>query len=267
MRVENSSQASSNSNRQFNPFSLAGKLALITGGGTGLGLGMAQAVIDAGGKVILTGRREEVLREAVAQLGEKEAYMVHDITDLASIPALAQAVNDRFGKLDILINNAGIHHKQDAVETSDTDFEKVLLTHVHGAFAMTREFAPSMIKRKEGSIIFISSMSAIMGMPKVIAYSAAKTAVSGMVRALASEFSPHGVRVNAIVPGWIESEMSNKALNSDPERKRKVMSRTPLGHMGKPADIGHAAVFLASPAAQFITGAELRVDGGAGIGF
>lgn len=251
------------------PFSLAGKLALITGGGTGLGLGMAQAIVAAGGQVVLTGRREDKLRDAVLQLGPDAAaaYIVHDITDLASVPGLVAELTARHGEPDILINNAGNHHKQPALETSDEDFERVLHTHVQGSFALARACAPSMVRRQSGSILFISSMSALMGIPSVIAYTAAKAAVSGMVRALASELSPHGVRVNAIVPGWIESEMTRKAFAGDPERARKILGRTPAGRLGQPADIGHAAVFLCSEAARFITGTELRVDGGASIGF
>lgn len=106
-----------------------------------------------------------------------------------------------------------------------------------------------------------------MGIPNVVAYTAAKTAVAGMVRALASEWSTHGVRVNSITPGWIKSDMTVKALDSDPPRKQKIMSRTYMGHLGSPEDIGWAAVYLSSPAARFVTGVDLRIDGGAGIGF
>ena len=250
-----------------NPFSLSGKIALITGGGTGLGLGMAHAIIQAGGKVVISGRRADKLKEACDGLGPRAAYIQHDINELDSMSDLVDEVERRFGPIEILINNAGNHLKSNALDTSDDGFAEVLQTHVQGGFALARECARRMIMRKSGSILFISSMSAIMGIPNVVAYSAAKTAVAGMVRALASEWSPHGVRVNAITPGWIKSDMTEKALDSDPARKQKIMSRIYLGHMGTAEDIGWAAVYLSSPAARYVTGLDLRIDGGAGYAF
>ena len=124
-----------------------------------------------------------------------------------------------------------------------------------------------MIERGGGSILFIASMTSLLGMPKVVAYSAAKSAIVGMVRAMASEWSPHGVRVNAIAPGWIETEMTRKAMDGDPQRKAKILSRTPMARFGQPADVGMAAVYLCSPAARFVTGVLLPIDGGASVGF
>jgi gluconate 5-dehydrogenase len=250
-----------------NPFDLSGKLALITGGGIGLGLGMAHAIIQAGGKVVITGRRADKLKEACDGLGSSSSYIQHDINELDSIPGLVDEVESRFGPIEILINNAGNHLKKNALETSDDGLAEVLQTHVQGGFGLARECARRMIPRKSGSILFISSMSAIMGIPNVVAYSAAKTAVAGMVRALASEWSPHGVRVNSITPGWIKSDMTEKALDSDPPRKQKIMSRIYMGHMGSSEDIGWAAVYLSSPAARYVTGLDLRIDGGAGYAF
>lgn len=250
-----------------NPFSLTGKLALITGGGTGLGLGMAHAIIQAGGKVVITGRTADTLKEACDRLGPGSAYIEHDINELDSIPGLVDEVESRFGPIEILINNAGNHLKKSALETSDDGFAGILQTHVQGGFSLARECARRMIPRKSGSILFISSMSAIMGIPGIVAYTAAKTAVAGMVRALASEWSPHGVRVNSITPGWIKSDMSEKALGGDPPRKQKIMSRIIMGHMGSAEDIGWAAVYLSSPAARYVTGLDLRIDGGAGCAF
>ncbi|HET6722893.1 MAG TPA: SDR family oxidoreductase, partial [Chitinophagaceae bacterium] len=134
-------------------------------------------------------------------------------------------------------------------------------------FAISREVVKQMLKQKRGSIINISSMAAQYGLPKVIAYSASKTAIDGMTRAMAVELSPKGIRVNAIAPGFIITDMTDKALNSDPERKSKVFGRTPMGYMGQPSDIGDAALFLASDAAKYITGVVLPVDGGNSIGF
>ena len=132
---------------------------------------------------------------------------------------------------------------------------------------VSREVVKQMVKQNSGSIINISSMAAQYGLPKVIAYSASKTAIDGMTRAMAVELGPKGIRVNAIAPGFIITDMTDKALNSDPERKAKVFNRTPMGHMGQTSDIGDAALFLASDAAKYITGVVLPVDGGNSIGF
>ncbi len=248
-------------------FSLAGETALITGAGTGLGLGMARCLHAAGARVALVGRREEPLREAEAALGDRAAVFVHDVMDFAAAPGLVASVTERLGPPSILINNAGIHLKKPAVETGDAEFAAVLNTHVNGAFALSRAVAPGMIARKRGSIVFISSMTAFMGMPLVVAYSAAKSAVTGLVYTLSEEFAPHGVRVNAIAPGWIDSPMLRKALDSDAERKRRVISRIQMDGFGDPSDIGWAATYLCSPAARYVTGVLLPVDGGGVAGF
>ena len=165
------------------------------------------------------------------------------------------------------MNNAGIHLKKPAVDTTHAEFQAVLTTHVVAAHELTRHVAPGMVARRSGSILFTASMASLMGIPLVVAYSAAKSAYVGMVRTLASELSPHGVRVNAVAPGWIETEMARKALVGDPGRVQKIISRTPMARFGQPDDIGWAAVYLTSPAAQFVTGVVLPVDGGASIGF
>lgn len=249
------------------PFDLTGQLALITGGGSGLGLGIAQAMVDAGARVILAGRTEAKLAAATEALGSAANFVVHDITDLGKSESFAQRVCADFGVPDTLVNNAGIHLKKTAEEISDSEFHQVMRTHVDAAFSLSREFAKPMLERGSGHILFIASMASYMGIPKVAAYSAAKSAHLGLVRALAADFSPRGVRVNAIAPGWIHSDMMHRAVNADPERKRKILSRTPMGDFGNPEDVGHAAVYLSAPAAKFITGVSLPVDGGASIGF
>jgi NAD(P)-dependent dehydrogenase (short-subunit alcohol dehydrogenase family) len=249
-------------------FSLEGKRALITGGGSGIGFYIAQCMISAGAKVILTGRREAVLQEAVNTLGpENASYFVNDITDLKSIPALIENIETNVGEIDILINNAGINMKKHAVEVTDEDFDRIIQTNLHAVFSVTRECGKRMIERKRGSIIMITSMAALYGIDRVVAYTASKSAIGGMVKALTTEFSPYNVRVNAIAPGFIETPMMLTAMNGDPARRDKAMDRTPMGTWGKPDDIGWAAVFLASEAAKFITGVSLPVDGGNSIGF
>ena len=250
-----------------NVFSLDGKLALITGGGTGIGLAIAQCMAAAGATVVITGRREAVLREAAESIGESVQYVVNDVTDLSAIEGLVAEVEATYGPLDILVNNAGINLKKPALEVTDEDFDRILHTNLHSVFALTRACASRMVARRKGVILMISSMAAYYGIDRVVAYAASKSAVEGMVKVLASEFSGHGVRVNAIAPGFIETAMSRTAMNSDPDRRDRAMRRTPMGKFGQPADIGHAAVFLASEGARYITGASLPVDGGNSIGF
>lgn len=248
-------------------FSLNGETALITGGGTGIGLATAQAMHAAGARVILAGRREAELSEAVLGLGAGSAYVVHDITRLDAAGALVERVAREHGPISCLVNNAGIHLKKPAVETTADEFRKVLDTHVLGAHALSCAVAAGMMERRHGSILFMASMASLFGIPCVVAYAAAKSAMLGMLRTMATEMSPHGVRVNAIAPGWVETTMSLRALSGDPARRDKILSRTPMARLGKPADIGWAAVYLASPAAGFVTGTVLAVDGGASIGF
>lgn len=249
------------------PFSLKGEIALITGGGTGLGLGIATCFVQAGAKVVLVGRRADVLKTAAKKLGRAASVEAHDITQMDQAEVLIQRVTNRIGPISILVNNAGIHLKKLAVDTTPTEFNAVLQTHVVAAFALTRAVLPSMIKRKRGSILFTASMASLFGIPYVAAYSAAKSAYLGMVRSLATEVSPHGVRVNAIAPGWIESRMMRNALDGDPQRKAKILGRTPLNGFGQAEDVGWAATYLCAPAGRFVTGVVLPVDGGASIGF
>lgn len=251
-----------------NPFNLTGETALITGGGTGLGLGMAKCLANAGAKVVLVGRREDELKKAVAEIGSQASFVAHDITQLNRAAELVAAAEKISGSpISILVNNAGIHLKKPAVETKPEEFQSVLTTHVCAAQALTAAVLPGMLARGHGNILFTASMASLFGIPLVIAYSAAKSAYVGMVRTLATEVSGRGVRVNAIAPGWIESPMLRKALDGDPARSNKILGRTPMGKFGDPDDIGNAAVFLCSPAAKFITGVVLPVDGGASIGF
>jgi len=254
--------------RMKEPFSLAEQTALITGGGTGIGLGIARCMVAAGARVVLVGRREEELIKACTELGNMAFFVAHDITKMdAASELVVAAQNVVQSPLTILVNNAGTHLKRFAADTTPEDFQSVLSTHVLAAHALTRAVIPSMVMQGKGSILFTSSMAAFMGVPQVMAYAAAKSAYFGMVSTLSAELSAKGVRVNAIAPGWIFSEMSSKALDNDPGRKAKVMSRIQMGRMGQPEDIGWAAVYLCSAAAGYVTGVTLPIDGGASVGF
>ena len=246
--------------------SLQGKVALITGGATGLGFGMARCMLAAGATVLLVGRRKEKLIEACEALGSGANYYPFDITDWDAHEQFARTVIDDFGHLDILVNNAEISTRPRSGGPAE-DMSNTFDVHVKAGFSMTRSFLPSMIAQGGGSVIFISSMAGFMGLTNQISYGAAKSAVMGLVRTFSSEVSQHGIRFNAIVPGWFETPMMLKAMGNDPERQKKVLDRTAMHRFGQPDDIGWAAVYLASDASRFVTGTSLVVDGGVLSGF
>jgi gluconate 5-dehydrogenase len=248
-------------------FSLHDDIALVTGGATGIGLGIARALIQAGARVVLSSRNEEILKQAAGQLGDQAVYRVHDVTAFERCESFVASVEQEVGPIGILINNAGNHLKKPSEDVSTEEFKAVLDVHVLGAHELTVAVGKRMIQRGSGSILFIASMASLFGIPNVVAYSAAKAGYLGMVRGLATEWGPKGIRVNAIAPGWIESDMMRKAVAADPQRQQKILARTPLGTFGQAEDIGWAAAFLCSSAAKFITGICLPVDGGAAIGF
>lgn len=243
------------------------KLAIVTGGGSGIGFAIADKFARANIQTIIIGRDENKLQAAKEKAGANCFAMPCDLSKLSEIPALVEKIIVDFGHIDILVNNAGINMKKDFVEVTDVEFQNILTTNLCSVFAISREVVKQMLKQGGGNIINISSMAAQYGLPRVIAYSASKTAIDGITRAMATELSPKGIRVNAIAPGFIKTAMTAKALDADPERKAKVFGRTPMGFMGEPADIGDAALFLASDAAKYITGVILPVDGGNSIGF
>lgn len=243
------------------------RIALVTGGGSGLGFAIARKFIEDGMTCIIVGRDQTKLDKAKAELGENCHAITCDLGILHTIPTLVESVIEQFGRIDVLVNNAGINQKKIFTEVTDEEFQRILTTNVCAVFALSREVVKQMLQQGSGSIINISSMAAQYGLPKVIAYSASKTAIDGMTRAMAVELSPNGIRVNAIAPGFIYSDMTAKALDSDPERKAKVFGRTPMGIMGQPEDIANAASYLAGDAAKYVTGVVLRVDGGNSIGF
>jgi NAD(P)-dependent dehydrogenase (short-subunit alcohol dehydrogenase family) len=243
------------------------KIAIITGGGSGIGLAIAEKFAQACITTIIIGRDEQKLNAAQRQLGDLCHPITHDLNDLPSLPGLVQQIAARFGRIDILVNNAGINMKKELPDVTDEDFDSILHTNLKSVFALSREVTKIMLLQGAGNIINISSMASQYGIPKVIAYTASKSAIEGMTRAMAVELSPQGILVNCIAPGFIATDMSARALNGDPERKQKVFSRTPLGRLGEPGDIGDAALFLASDQAKYLTGVILPVDGGNSIGF
>jgi len=243
------------------------KIAIVTGGASGLGLATTQRFVEAGIKTIIIGRDENKLRTAANTFGELCSYKVCDLSDIATIPALVNEIVSEFGVPDILVNNAGINMKKPFADVTDQDFQSIIQTNLTSVFVLSREVVKQMLPTGSGCIVNISSMASQYGIPYVIAYTATKSAIEGMTRAMATELSPEGIRVNCVAPGFIATDMSARALDNDPNRKQKVLSRTPMGKLGVPEDIADAVLFLASDAAKYITGVVLPVDGGNSIGF
>ena len=249
-------------------YGLTGKTALVTGGGTGLGKAIATSLAQSGAKVVIAGRREDVLQAACAEIGHDCAYQVLDLTDIAAIPEAAAQLHAAHGCFDILVNNAGNTVKKPFMDSDLSDFDRVFDVHVRGALELSRAVIGRMQEAaKPGSVLFISSMTAYIGQPDVSGYTISKTAINGVIRALSAECAAHGIRVNGVAPGWIDTDVFRTATKGDPERKAKIMGRIPMNTLGDPADIGWACAFLASPAAKYITGQVLLVDGGGATGF
>jgi NAD(P)-dependent dehydrogenase (short-subunit alcohol dehydrogenase family) len=242
------------------------KVAIVTGGASGIGFAIAKKFTENNIITYIIGRNKEKLADASKALGENSRAISFDMNELAKIPDLIRQIQNKEGRIDILVNNAGINQKKSLAEVTDDDFQKVILTNVTSVFTITREVS-NVIDKQQGSIINISSMASQYGLPKVIAYTASKSAIEGMTRALAVELSPSGIRVNCIAPGFIATNMSSTALNGDPDRKQKVMSRTPMGKLGQPEDIANIAYFLTTEESAFMTGTVIPVDGGNSIGF
>ena len=243
------------------------QVAIVTGGGSGIGKAIAEAFIKAGIHTVILGRDVEKLQAMQDRWGGRCSTVACDLNQLDALPSVVEGIVSRLGRIDILVNNAGINLKKDFTDVTDAEFQAVLLTNVTAVFSLSREVTKVMLRQGEGCILHISSMASQYGIPKVIAYTASKAAIEGMTRSMAVDLSPAGIRVNCIAPGFIATDMSSKALDTDVERKRKVLSRTPMGDFGDPVDIGEAALFLCSGGARYITGVILPVDGGNSIGF
>ncbi|WP_324721718.1 SDR family NAD(P)-dependent oxidoreductase [Salinimicrobium sp. HB62] len=242
-------------------------IAIVTGANAGLGFATAKKFCDNGIITYVNGRNEEKTKQACEELGPNARPFILNLNNLEEIPAAVQKVAKEAGRIDVLVNNAGINMKKDFLEVTNEEFQNILHTNVLALFAISREVTRVMKENGSGSIINISSMAAQYGIPRVIAYSASKTAIDGMTRAMAVDLAQFGIRVNAVAPGFIKTNMSGKALDGDPERKKRVLSRTPMGKLGEPSDVADAVFYFATSESKFTTGTVLPVDGGNSIGF
>ena len=243
------------------------KIAIITGGASGIGFAIAKKFVQNNIFVVLIGRDKTRLKLACETLGELADFVGCDLSRISDLPGVVRQIKEKHGRIDILVNNAGTHLKKAIINVTDEEYQKVILTNQTAMFSFTREVTRVMREQDSGAILNTSSMASQYGLPNVIAYTASKAAIEGMTRAMAVELAQYHIRVNCLAPGFIKTNMSTLALEKDPERKKKVLARTPLGRLGKPEEVADAALFLVSDAASFITGVVLPVDGGNSIGF
>lgn len=245
-------------------FSLAGKVALVTGSAQGLGNTIARGMLDAGARVVLNDVSPASLERALAALGEEgrsAAGYVFDITDEARVTAAVAAVEEEVGPIDILVNNAGIHRRHPLIDMPAEDWRKVVDVNLSGAFIVGRAVARGMIARRRGKIINISSINAIMSRPNIGNYCAAKGGIAALTRSMATEWGEFGINVNAIGPGYFLTDLT-RPLSEDPDFDAWVRSEVPLRRWGDPADLVGVAVMLASSVSDYISGQTIYVDGG-----
>ena len=249
------------------PFSLAGRVALVTGGSRGLGYGMACGLADAGALVVLNGRVPATLearRAEIAARGGKAAVASFDVCDRAAADAAIDDIERRHGSLDVLINNAAFGVPHDLFETTDEEWRSVLDVALDSCFRLSRRAAAGMVRRGWGRIVMISSVNSRISRGTNTAYVTAKTGLEGLTRGLAVELAAKGVTVNCIAPGYMETEI-NDDFKSDPPRYEWIRNRTAMKRWGRPDEIAGAAVFLASEASSYVTGHVLVADGGMSI--
>jgi 2-deoxy-D-gluconate 3-dehydrogenase len=246
-------------------FDLTGRVAIVTGGNGGIGLGMAKGMVAAGANVVVAGRNGKKNAAAVRELergGGKAAAVEADSTDEGSCRAMCEQAAERFGRLDILVNNAGISIRKQPEAFTLAEWREVIDTNLNAAFACAQAAYPHMTKGGGGKIVNIGSMLSIFGAAFAAPYAASKGGIVQMTKALASAWGKDNIQANAILPGWIDTDLTRSARQQVPGLHERVLARTPAGRWGAPDDLAGIAVFLASPASDFITGAAITVDGG-----
>ncbi len=241
---------------------LEGKVAIITGAAGGIGAATATQFASEGAVLVLTDLDAERVAAVAAQFGERASSHAHDVSRESDWYAITASVLEAHGRIDVLVNNAGMFIAAPLVETAAEDFMRVLEVNVLGVFLGMRAVAPAMGERRAGSIINISSIAGMTGGPYLTAYGASKWAVRGMTKVAAIELARSGVRVTSVHPGQIDTDMHRGQAEKTPELVDKLIRTIPMRHLGDPADIARALVYLASDESAYVTGAELAVDGG-----
>ena len=240
---------------------LKDKTAIITGGGTGIGLATACAFCQEGAKVILFGRRKEKLEKAVENLGGSAIIVQGDMTNNNDLDQLINETLHNFKKIDILVNNAGLFNGAPLHEISDSQWDEIMNINIRSVFQLTRRVLPAMLSQKYGSIIHISSILGLIAVPQVAAYNVSKGALNQFSRSIAVEYGSSGIRSNSICPGLIATDMTAD-LMKDVDLMKEWSKDYPIGRFGKPEDVANACLYLASDESSFVTGITLPVDGG-----
>jgi gluconate 5-dehydrogenase len=254
------------------PFDLAGRLALVTGGGSGLGLAIAHGLRAAGARVVINGRNRDKLDAAAAALereasaGTKVGVASFDVADADAVTAGIDAIERDFGAPDIVVNNAAVNRRAPLDEFTPDQWRRLLAANLDGPFFVARRVITGMKARRSGKIINICSLASEIGRPNIVPYATSKGGLQMLTRALAVELAPFNVQVNGIAPGFFKTEM-NAPLIADADFSAWVAARTPAGRWGDPPEIAGAAVFLASAAADYVTGHVLFVDGGFSVAY
>ena len=243
-------------------FTLEGKAALVTGGNGGIGLGMAQALARAGAQVAVAGRNEQKNSDAVRKLGGKALAIPVDVRNETSCRSMVADAAERLGRLDIVINNAGINVRKAPQDYSVDEWRLVLDTNLTSAFVVSQAAYPHLKRAGGGKIVNIGSMMSIFGASFVAPYGASKGGIVQLTRALACAWAKDNIQVNAVLPGWIDTALTRQARNEVAGLHERVLARTPAGRWGTPEDMGGVALFLCSAASDFVTGTAIPVDGG-----
>ena len=240
---------------------LKDKTAIITGGGTGIGLATARAFYQEGAKIILFGRRKEKLEKAVEKLGDSAIIVQGDMTNNNDLDQLINETLHNFKKIDILVNNAGLFNGAPLHEISDSQWDEIMNINIRSVFQLTRRVLPAMLSQKYGNIIHISSILGLIAVPQVAAYNVSKGALNQFSRSIAVEYGSSGIRSNSICPGLIATDMTAD-LMKDVDLMKEWSKDYPIGRFGKPEDVANACLYLASDESSFVTGITLPVDGG-----
>jgi 2-dehydro-3-deoxy-D-gluconate 5-dehydrogenase len=250
-------------------FDLSGKVALVTGGNGGIGLGMAQGMASCGAAIVISGRNTEkaqIALESLRPFGVKTAFIAADVTKKADCVRLVAETEAQFGRLDILINNAGTAIRKMPQDYTEEEWHTVLDTNLTSAFLLSQAAYHAMKRSGGGKIINIGSMMSLFGAPYATPYGSSKGGIVQMTRSMATAWAGENIQVNAVLPGWIDTELTQRARQQVAGLHERVENRTPVGRWGTPTDMAGVAAFLASPASDFVTGTAIPVDGGYSVG-
>jgi NAD(P)-dependent dehydrogenase (short-subunit alcohol dehydrogenase family) len=242
---------------------LRDKVALVTGAAQGIGFACAQAFVAEGAKVMMVDLNEGAVQAAAAKVGKSAAGTACDVSKKSAVDRAVAAAVEKFGRLDILVANAGIVHAAEFLDLDEADFDRVLAVNLKGVFLAGQAAARQMVKQGGGgAIINMSSVNAVLAIPNQVPYVVSKGAINQLTKVMSVALAKHGIRVNGIGPGTILTELAKTAVLGNKEAERKILSRTPMGRMGDPDEVAQVAVFLASDAASYVTGQTIYPDGG-----